>query len=311
LTGPEDELTFKAAERLTTQELVDVLVTSSQQNTDLDMCDARHAIMGRNIAEDVIEYLLTQGWTPPGELSDELRGLVERWSRAGAGESLDHRIRATVQGCAKDLLQLLGMCGDPSVTGGCRRPKAHSGGGHSMYPILDDPGATPIEELVRQLADGAAAMGMSATVVGPGGVTTSTGQHCPSLYLRPLGRRLYQCNVMEHRQTGSGPDGDVWHKHTGEDGTVPWTSEMAVPSPWPKDQEPPAGINVLRDLGAIKPLDASGGRYLIRGSLMDNRVPDHWWCWTDSPDGHGAAYNRGPDWPVCAEQAHGDLVVQS
>lgn len=68
VTPDPNEFTFKAAERLVNQELVDVVVTSSQQNTDLDMCGARHAIMARNIAEDVLEYLLTQGWTPPGEV---------------------------------------------------------------------------------------------------------------------------------------------------------------------------------------------------------------------------------------------------
>jgi len=65
-----NEFTFRVAERLVTDELRAVVLTSSQHNTDLDMCGARHAIMARNIAEDLIEYLLTQGWTPPGELTD-------------------------------------------------------------------------------------------------------------------------------------------------------------------------------------------------------------------------------------------------
>lgn len=43
------------------------------------------------------------------------------------------------------------LCGDPSVSGGCARPKGHTPGGHSMYPILDDPGATPIPELLAEL----------------------------------------------------------------------------------------------------------------------------------------------------------------
>lgn len=42
------------------------------------------------------------------------------------------------------------VCGNRSVTGGCVRPPKH-GGGHSMYPILDDPGATPIPELLARL----------------------------------------------------------------------------------------------------------------------------------------------------------------
>lgn len=43
-------------------------------------------------------------------------------------------------------------CGDPSVTGGCGRPKNHRDG-HSPYRILDDPGAVPIEELMRRIED--------------------------------------------------------------------------------------------------------------------------------------------------------------
>lgn len=50
--------------------------------------------------------------------------------------------------------RLNGLCGDPSVSGGCARPKGHSPGGHSMYPILDDPGATPIPELLNRLDAG-------------------------------------------------------------------------------------------------------------------------------------------------------------
>lgn len=42
-------------------------------------------------------------------------------------------------------------CGDPSVDGGCGRPKGHDSG-HSPYRILDDPGAVPIEELIEQVA---------------------------------------------------------------------------------------------------------------------------------------------------------------
>lgn len=69
LTDPSEH-TFRAAERLTTPELAAVVLATAQQNTDLDMCGARHAIMARNISEDVLDYLLTQGWTPPGEVPD-------------------------------------------------------------------------------------------------------------------------------------------------------------------------------------------------------------------------------------------------
>lgn len=61
------ELTFRVAERLVDDDLVTLVTESAQQNTDLDMCGARHAVMARNIAEDVLEHLLNVGWLPPDE----------------------------------------------------------------------------------------------------------------------------------------------------------------------------------------------------------------------------------------------------
>jgi hypothetical protein len=59
------ESTSRAAERLVTNDLIQVVNTS-----------VAHSIMGRDIAEDVIEYLLAQGWTPPDGHGDFTRRVL-------------------------------------------------------------------------------------------------------------------------------------------------------------------------------------------------------------------------------------------
>lgn len=135
-------------------------------------------------------------------------------------------------------------------------------------------------------------------------VPADSPQPCPSLYYRELDRKLYACNrpADQHAQTGSGPAGDVWHGWRAPDTSteqgehVPWTSEMAVPVPWPLDQEPPTGINTLRDTGS----ETDYLRYLCRVSGG--------WAWADNPAAPGGAYAI-QDWDTVALDADGDLHV--
>lgn len=61
------EALFEYADRLVAAdpEIAKVVLESSKQYTDLDMCGARHSIVCSAIAEDLIHYLLEAGWTPP------------------------------------------------------------------------------------------------------------------------------------------------------------------------------------------------------------------------------------------------------
>jgi hypothetical protein len=108
-------------------------------------------------------------------------------------------------------------------------------------------------------------------------------QVCPSLYLHD-GTLLTCCGVPGH---------PAYHVDSAE--TVTWTDEGAVPSPWPVDREPPAGITLLRDT------DAPGAfRYLYR-------VAKHW-VWSDKPAIPHGPYQMLP-WAEAVLEADGDLVV--
>jgi hypothetical protein len=119
---------------------------------------------------------------------------------------------------------------------------------------------------------------------------------CPSLYLYRDGdiARLLPCSLDPYRHT----DGNY---HVNGDrfaaGAPPvtWSDAEAVPSPWPVDQEPPAGINLLADTGAGETLG-----YLCR-------VTKHW-VWSDKPAIPHSPYQMVP-WAKAVLDADGDLVV--
>ena len=108
---------------------------------------------------------------------------------------------------------------------------------------------------------------------------------CPSLYLTATGH-LVACQQ---------PKVDEPDLHTAMlDGhRIAWREPDAVPSPWPVDQEPPAGINLLRDTGSqLVP-------YLAR--------VQNGWGWLGDPNGsrtHGAI-----QWAEAVLDVDGDLVV--
>jgi hypothetical protein len=114
-------------------------------------------------------------------------------------------------------------------------------------------------------------------------------QVCPSLCLYRDGdvSTLVSCKATwEHDRHQNTPTGS---------GDVVWFDQQAVPSPWPVDQEPPAGINCLRDT------DAPGAfRYLYR-------VAKHW-VWSDKPAIPHGPYQMLP-WAEASMEADGDLVV--
>lgn len=83
---------------------------------------------------------------------------------------------------------------------------------------------------------------------------------CPSLYLRD--GRLIKC-----LRSGSHPDS----MHDGGTGPT-WGDTNAVPSPWPPDLEPPAGINALH-----APLQHPSLPYLVR--------VEGGWAWARSAQG--------------------------
>lgn len=108
---------------------------------------------------------------------------------------------------------------------------------------------------------------------------------CPSLYLTATGH-LVACEQ---------PKVDEPDLHTAMlDGhRIAWREPDAVPSPWPVDQEPPAGINLLRDT------DCELVPYLAR--------VQNGWGWLGDPNGsrtHGAI-----QWAEAVLDVDGDLVV--
>lgn len=136
---------------------------------------------------------------------------------------------------------------------------------------------------------------LTATVAGPSGVTASTEQ-CPSLMVEPP--RLFACGFR------AGHRGD--HGGTGKDVNAIWTDRGAVPVPWPKEQEPPAGINVLRDV------DNVGDGYLTYLCRVVDRPGQ--WSWQDKPERNLTAEDlqgrRTRDWSATlAASSTGALVV--
>lgn len=117
-------------------------------------------------------------------------------------------------------------------------------------------------------------------------VEQAEAEVCPSLYLTATGH-LVACQQ---------PKVDEPDLHTAMlDGhRIAWREPDAVPSPWPVDQEPPAGINLLRDTGSqLVP-------YLAR-------IQNGWGWVADPPNGprtHGAI-----QWAEAVLDVDGDLVV--
>lgn len=119
---------------------------------------------------------------------------------------------------------------------------------------------------------------------------------CPSLLLRD--GQLFACS--KHEQ-----DGDrIVHCARLDNVDVPFqdgvfwfddTDDIAVPRPWPAEQEPPAGITCLRDSGRG---DAASVRYLLR-------VADGW-AWSAFVDPKALT---GGTWEDQASLRMGDLVV--
>jgi hypothetical protein len=108
---------------------------------------------------------------------------------------------------------------------------------------------------------------------------------CSSLYLH--GGTLVSCKaIWEHDRHQNTPTGS---------GDVVWFDHQAVPSPWPVDQEPPAGITLLADTGAGETLG-----YLCR-------VAKHW-VWSDKPAIPHSPYQMLP-WAEAVLDADGDLIV--
>jgi hypothetical protein len=75
-----------------------------------------------------------------------------------------------------------------------------------------------------------------------------------------------------------------------------WTDEQAVPSPWPVDREPPAGINCLRDM--------ADGQYLCRAS-----TGGWWWARSLSDRDNTPPSGDGSIWAAMTVAANGDLIV--
>jgi hypothetical protein len=114
---------------------------------------------------------------------------------------------------------------------------------------------------------------------------------CPSLLLDNA--TLYPCQKpVGHHIDESDLHSFEWPGPTGMH-TVGWPDDAAVPVPWPKDQEPPAGIDLLRD--------TSDGQYLCRET-------DGWVWWgnladRNDTDGHAKS------WYDAVDGCSGDLVV--
>jgi hypothetical protein len=112
---------------------------------------------------------------------------------------------------------------------------------------------------------------------------------CPSLYLwHDTDDGTYE--LLECKYTKGHPTG--WD-HKSIDGGH-WDDKMAVPSPWPVDREPPAGITCLRDTGS------DWMQYLLRST--------DGWIWSAKLDGTGDRDSAHP-WQEAAGLARTDLVV--
>jgi hypothetical protein len=115
---------------------------------------------------------------------------------------------------------------------------------------------------------------------------------CPSLYLH--NDTLVSCKATwEHDRHQDTPTGS---------GDVVWFDNQAVPSPWPLDQEPPAGINLLRDTGSNTGVERDTPMpYLLRFS-------DQRWRWSETPDGTGRTTLTG-SWAEATVAVQNGLVV--
>jgi hypothetical protein len=103
-----------------------------------------------------------------------------------------------------------------------------------------------------------------------------------------------------------GNPGDGEASHASEDSLIVGPASETIPDPWPKDQEPPTGINVLRDV------DNEEDGYLTYLCRVTDR-PGHW-SWQDEPE-HSlvAADLQGRltrDWSTTlANSSTGTLIV--
>lgn len=112
---------------------------------------------------------------------------------------------------------------------------------------------------------------------------------CLRLYLH--GGTLINCNNNPRRP-------HTVHQHLFADGEVwQWTDSQGIPVPWPVEQKPPAGIDVLTDNDP----DPAAARYLCR-------VADGSWTWLEDPASRGNIIH-GMAWPVVAVAAEGELCV--
>jgi hypothetical protein len=115
-------------------------------------------------------------------------------------------------------------------------------------------------------------------------------QVCPSLYLQ--GEKLLACTlpIGEHDKSL------YWHGDNDPVTRMVWGSSKAVPSPWPVDREPPAGINLLRDTG-VPP-----------GEEMPYLLRAEGWRWSQNQDGTDVVSLPG-SWAEVTIGVSGDLVV--
>lgn len=112
-------------------------------------------------------------------------------------------------------------------------------------------------------------------------------QVCPSLYLH--NGTLHACAITWEHTT---------HESTAPIlGTFGWHDEAAIPSPWPVDREPPAGIDILRDIDAAPDTQA----YLVR-------VQNGTWEWFADPNDQSGPRVANP-WAEAVLDVNGDLIV--
>jgi hypothetical protein len=117
-------------------------------------------------------------------------------------------------------------------------------------------------------------------------------QVCPSLFL--WDGQLLACRYMVDNHDCNHAAASVEHE------SVNWLDHEAVPSPWPVDREPPAGITLLEDQ------DEEIERYVVRveGAGFNGR---DMWKWSAYRDGSGS--NDPAAWKDVVMAAEGDLIV--
>lgn len=111
---------------------------------------------------------------------------------------------------------------------------------------------------------------------------------CPSLYLTATGH-LVACVLTK-------TDDPDLHSAMLDGHRIAWREPDSIPSPWPLDQEPPAGINLLRDTGV--PCDGEMP-YLLRAEG---------WRWSQNQDGTDMVSSPG-SWATVTIGVTGDLIV--